>query len=375
VTLLAALYFLAFGMLGVYAPWLPPYLAEKGLSPGAIGVALAVVSTCRVVFPPAWGVLADHTRHKRALLAGTAAIAGAALVALSWFVSPVLLILILLVHGFFLTPVVPLLEAATLGALGQARGLYGRVRLWGSIGFIVTSVTTGVVVSRLGVSSVALLAGLPLVAFGLVAWRVRLPAEPVSSHEYVPLRSLPWRALAPILIASVLGQASHGPYYAFFSLQLLERGVSSVTTGALWAIGVIAETALMAYSPRLFARVGHITAIRWAMILSALRWALFASTGSLVLIGLGQILHAASYALYHLAAVQWVDSLMPPSRRALGQSILSACAYGLGVGGGLALAGIFAKPLGASGLYAAAAVACVLGYVVVRFWMPRATRA
>ena len=75
-------------MLGVYTPWLPPFLADKGLSLSAMGVALAAVSICRVVFPPAWGVLADHTQHQRSLLAGTSILAGLAIASLSVTASP-----------------------------------------------------------------------------------------------------------------------------------------------------------------------------------------------------------------------------------------------------------------------------------------------
>jgi PPP family 3-phenylpropionic acid transporter len=366
VTLLASLYFLVFSMMGVYAPWLPPFLADRGLSPSAMGIALGSVSICRVVFPPAWGALADHTEHKRTLLAATAALAGAAIASLPAVSSTAWAVGGLLVYGFFLTPVVPLLEAATLTALSDKRWLYGRVRLWGSIGFIVSSVGLGWLIPRLGMSSVAFAAGLPLLAFGLLALAAPSPTKSAAPKEHVAWRSLPWRRLTPVLVATVLGQASHGPYYAFFSLQLTARGVSTLLTGALWALGVIAETFLMALSPRIFARMSYMTAIRWALMLTAVRWLLYASTGSLVLIAIGQTLHAASYALLHLATIQWVDAVVPPSRRALGQAILSACGYGLGVGGGLAAAGMVARPLGFSGMYLCAAAMCALGLVVLR---------
>jgi PPP family 3-phenylpropionic acid transporter len=104
--------------------------------------------------------------------------------------------------------------------------------------------------------------------------------------------------------------------------------------------------------------------MRWALGLGAARWALFALAPALPLVVAGQVLHAASFGLLHLATVSLTDRLTPPGRKALGQTLVSMWAYGLGGGAGLLLAGQLRGPLGDAGLYAAAAAACVLGLAV-----------
>lgn len=359
---LGIFYFLLFASVGVYAPWMPPLLEHRGLTAAGIGLALAAVAVSRAILPPIWGLVADRARSKRAILAVTAVLAGSALTSLMLDWPPDTIIVVLFVYGFFLVPVVPLAEVLTLGALGGERERYGRIRLWGSLGFILTSVGLGGAIDRLGIHIVPLAAGLPLILAGLSAARAPETTTPRMLDWRQAVRGMPWRRILPVLLATALGQASHGPYYAYFTLQMTERGVAPVSIGLLWAWGVVAEIVLMAASPRLFRRIGLAAALRWALILALLRWAAFAAEPSVWVVALVQTLHAASFGLMHLAAVQLIDDHAPPHSKALGQTILSATVYGLGVGGGLALAGRLFDRLWYTGLYAGAALLCVVGF-------------
>ena len=165
----------------------------------------------------------------------------------------------------------------------------------------------------------------------------------------------------------MLGQASHGAYYAFFSIQLARQGHSALTIGFLWALGVVAEIALLGVSSQPLAKLGLRGALLWALALATLRWMATAAQPPLALLAIVQLLHAASFALLHVASVQLADRLSPPGRKALGQSLVSACGYGLGLGLGTALAGAFAQSLGFSGLYLASAGAALAGLVAARW--------
>jgi PPP family 3-phenylpropionic acid transporter len=230
------------------------------------------------------------------------------------------------------------------------------------------------VVDRLGIEVVPLGAGLPLILAGLIVWRAPESAAPRMLDWRQAVRGMPWRRIMPVLGAGMLGQASHGPYYAYFTLQMAERGVAPVLIGLLWAWGVVAEIVLMAVSPHLFGRIGLAAALRWALILTLLRWVAFAAEPSLWVVAAAQTLHAASFGMMHLAAVQLVDSHAPPQCKALGQTVLSAMIYGVGVGGGLALAGRLFDQLHYAGLYAGAAVLCVGGLAITALINPRVRR-
>jgi PPP family 3-phenylpropionic acid transporter len=367
----ALLYFLLFGTVGVVTPWMPPWLAARGFSERGIGLLLGAVNGQRGLFPPLWGVLADRAHAIRGIVVLTAALSGGILMALSGLPSTTGVTAALLAYGFVLVPVLPLVETLTLAALGNRTASYGRVRLWGSLGFVVASLGLGWLIPQLGVGAVPWAAGVPLVLAALVASRLgesTSPAdascEPPKGSSLGEARRLPWRALAPVLVAAMLGQASHGPYYAFFTLQLEARGAGAPLIGVLWTLGVLAEIVFMAASPAVFARLELGAAMRLALGLAALRWLALALSPSLVFIAVTQVLHAASYALLHMSSLQLVDALTPERHKAFGQSLLSMTAYGIGVSGGLALAGVLAPSCSASQLYAGAALVALLGLAV-----------
>lgn len=364
--LLALFYFLNFATIGAFFPWYPPLLAERGFGPPLIGTALAIGSISRMVFTPFWGELADRFHARREIMGACTLLAAVCLAgtALATSVSGTLAWIFL--YGFFVVPIFPLAEATTFSLLGERAERYGRIRLWGSIGFIVTSQGLGLLVRPLGLAIVpwvaaGLLALASIVAFALPGRQAATAAVPTGGPADAPRPPLPWRPLLAVFVAAALGQAAHGPYYDFFTLQMGARGVTSWAIGSLWTLGVLAEIALMAAGHRVLTRIGLVPALRWSLLLGALRWGLYAATPPLGVIVAGQSLHGASFGLLHMATVSLTDRLTPPGRKAFGQTLVSMWAYGLGGGAGLLLAGQLHAFLGDAGLYAAAAAACGVG--------------
>ncbi len=370
---LAGFYFLLFAYLGVFLPWLPPLLRARGFSPWLIGLALATVQLSRSLLPPLWGLLADRLRHQRRLLATAAMLAGASLMGLALPGGRDAIFVWLFLHGLFLVPLFPLAEVITLRTLGPRCERYGQVRLWGSVGFIVTTVGLGFGSELFGRSGEAgpWAMGLPLVLAGGLALTMPV-ARSLRRQPPVPISALPASRRLPgalflLIVAAGLGQGSHGPYYAFFTIQLEDAGVGHGLISLLWGWGVAAEVLLMAVSHRLIARWGLRAAFRGALALGCARWFLYASQPGLVVLALGQTLHAASFALLHVTTIQLADRLTPTRCKVLGQSLVSAGAYGFGIGAGSFLAGRFAATLSYAGLYAAAAVTCLVALVVSLF--------
>lgn len=360
---LAGYYLFLFAYLGVYLPWLPPLLQSRGFGPALIGTSLGVVQLVRSVLSPAVGWGADRIPAKRVLLGASSIVAGGVLFGLYGTWSPTAILLLLALHGVFLAPLFPLAEMLTLRTLGDDAPRYGRVRLWGSIGFLVTSLGLGALGGRAGVDPalVPLAMGAPLVLGGLLAFGGRVPAGEVAHHTADDSGRIPWLPVICIYLAAGLGQGAHGPYYAFFTLRMQELGVGDMAIGALWAWGVVAEVILMWLSWRILPRLGLAAGLRLALALGAARWLLFAFEPPVAVVAVGQTLHAASFALLHITAVQWIDELMPSSRKVLGQSLLSACVFGLGVGGGMFVAGELHGMLDYAGLYGVAAAAALAG--------------
>lgn len=366
---LSLLYGLFFAALGAFVPWMPPLLAERGFSPVAIGGTLAIGACARIVLAPLYARLADRTRDPRRLLVFVAGTAAAAVASTALLQSHTAIVCALTLHAMAVVPVLPMAEAATLAHLGERAAAYGRIRLWGSIGFIVTAAGGAPLFRQGGLIWVPVLVAACWVAIALLALVLPLTAP---NDAATPLdrestaSAFPWRVMLPVLLAAGLGAASNGPYYALFTLQMKARDVSEVATGLLWAWGVVAEIGLMAAAPALLGRWQLSSALRWALALSCARWLLFATQPSLSWIVAGQALHAASFGLLHVASVQLVGSLTPTGFRNRGQAWLSVATGGLGSVIGLLVAGQLAEwnlqtwPYAGAALLAAAGLACAL---------------
>jgi len=252
---LAIFYAALFVALGVQLPFLPLWLAAKGLDGGAIGVALALPMVVRVFAIPLATRGADRHDALRAtiLIAAAMSVLGYAVVGLAQ--GAVAITMALVLASVFQTPVMPLADAYALRGLGGLKRAYGPVRLWGSAAFIVGSFGAGLLLERIAARDLIwlLVAALTITAAAAYALsplptREESPSatQPSSAHDLLRDPALVAAAAAASLI-----QASHAVYYGFSALDWQAAGLDAGAIGALWALAVVAEIALFAISGRL----------------------------------------------------------------------------------------------------------------------------
>lgn len=339
---LCAGYFAYFGAVGIFAPFWSPYLALRGFSALEIGVLIAVVAAARSVSPIGFGWLADATQRPTMVLRIAAGLAAASFALLPLQSGLAGFVALSVCFGVFWNSVIPLYDAHTLSHLGAASARYGRLRLWGSVGFIVFSWAGGVWFGRVGYEQVPLLI-LGLTAATFVATLAISPmparATPASSGRFgVALRS---RAVIVALLVSALVIMSFGPYYAFFSLWLERHGYDQATIGLLWALGVAAEIGVFALGQSLLARFSIRMLFIAAAVGTALRWLVVALlVASPVALALSQLLHCLGFAVLHFATVLTAQRAFPRGLESSGQSLFSAVVYGVGGLLGSLLAGV-----------------------------------
>jgi PPP family 3-phenylpropionic acid transporter len=355
---LSGFYFFYFASLGALIPYWGLYLKSLQFSVVEIGELVAIMMATKLVAPNVWGWIADHTGQRMnivriACLLSVVTFTGVFLVRGYWSMA-----LVMSLFSFFWNAALPQFEATTLNHLGADTHRYSSIRLWGSIGFIIAVTLLGALFERTGTG------GLPAILLGLFAgiWLSSLLVpEKASGHlplDHSPLRQVLKRpAVISLLLVCFLIQASHGPYYTFYSIYLSTHGYSESLIGQLWALGVIAEIVVFLRMHRWLPRFGARPLMLAATLLAALRWLLLAGfVDELWVMALAQTLHAASFGLYHAVSIHLVHELFRGRHQGRGQALYSSLSFGAGGAVGSVLAGYLWVGIGAEWMYVAAAL-------------------
>jgi PPP family 3-phenylpropionic acid transporter len=362
---LALLYGAFFVYAGLSLPFMPAWLAAKGLDAREIGIVLAAPMVVRVIAVPLSTRAADRFGILRGALvaAALASVAGFALIGLmAGFVA--------LLAGFALAaaalaPVLPLADAYALRGLTGRLWSYGSVRLWGSVAFIVANLGGGLLLARLGARDLiwAMVAALALNAGAALALDPLAPAAAEPSGSRRAGHSL-WRspAFIAVVLAASLIQASHAVLYGFATLQWTANGLDGTSIGALWAIGVVAEILLFAVSGRAVARIGATEMILLGALGAVLRWAAMAVDPPAALLPFLQCLHGLSFGATHLGAMHVLARLADGSGGATAQGDFAAL-QGITFAAAMGLSGVLVERFD-SYAYLAMALTAALGFVI-----------
>ncbi len=370
----AGLYGAIFLALGVFLPFWPVFLTHRGLSGAEIGTILALGTWLKVASNPALGRLADRAGQRRRVLS---ALAVFALIAATAFLVAegfwALLFVHLLVFPAF-QATIPIGDSRTLAAAGRHGFDYGRVRLWGSLAFLLAVLGMG---EALDGRSPELVAWAVLAGFGLLLLATRLLPE--SERQETPHRPAPATALLadrPFLLFLGVGallQASHAVYYAFSAVHWTAQGLSPATVGWLWAEGVVAEILLFAVGGRVLARLGPLGLLLAAALGGLVRWTTLGLTTALPALAVVQALHAATFGAAHLGAMHFIARRAPAGLQSTAQGVYSAVSGGVGMGLAMAAAGALYDATGGRAFLAMAGMSAAGG--VLALLLSRRARA
>lgn len=367
---LSNFYLFYFAALGVLVPYWGLYLKELGFEPVQIGALMAIPMATKFVAPFVWGWLGDHLQRRMSIVRLGALLTALVFGAVFWTTSFTGLALVMILFSFFWNAVLPQFEAVTLNYLGEQATRYARVRVWGSIGFILTVLLLGVLVDRKGPQVV-----LPVLLFiysgiWLASLSVRDPqavAEDQESGSIMVLLRQP-QVLAFLVVCFLL-QAGHGAYYAFYSIYLEQAGYSKTLIGQLWALGVVAEVLVFLVMHRLLHCFGALRVLQVSLLLAALRWLLIGSfVDSLLMLLLAQTLHAATFGTFHASAIHLVHHYFRGRHQGRGQALYSSVSFGLGGALGSLVSGVLWKSAGGEVSFYLGALVSLLALAVSLKW-------
>jgi len=364
---IAGFYFFYYAFIGMFAPYWSLYLQSIHFNAIEISILMSVQPVMRMIAPNLWGWLADHT-GKRVLVVQLAAALGA-LSYLGVFATTSFwgMLAVLVLMSFFWSASMPLVEATTLTYLGKNSARYGRIRSWGSIGFIVSVLGLGYAFDHIAIAWL-LWAGL-VCEIGILIFSRQIPHTEILAHhtDSQPIKQI---LLQPPVLAlfgaCFLMAVAHGPYYTFYSIYLVEHGYSKSAVGGLWALGVICEIGVFFIMPWLMRYCSFIQILLASLALAVLRFMLIGwYVDVLVLLLIAQVLHAATFGAYHAASVGMVHEYFKGRHQSKGQALFGSLTYGAGgMLGGLA-SGPLWQHYGASILYSASALMALLGLLLM----------
>jgi len=327
---------------------------------------MAVLMISRIVAPNVWAYIADHREDRMrvvriasfltiVLFAGVFGGTG------FWWLA-----FVMLAFSFFWNASLPLIEVQVMHHTRHKPGAYGRVRLWGSLGFIASVTALGPVLDLAGPwwilpALLVLMAGIWLYSLTLPESEMQGRLEHAGPFLGVVLRP----EILAFLLACMLMQVSHGPYYTFYSIYLESHGYSKTLIGFLWAYAVVCEIAIFLLMPRILATVTVRAVLMVSFALASGRWILIGFfPDHVAALVVAQTLHAASFGTFHAAGMQMVYRFFVGRHQHRGQAVYSTIAFGVGGAVGSYYSGHTWASLGPATTFVIAALASGLAIVV-----------
>jgi PPP family 3-phenylpropionic acid transporter len=358
------LYFFLFAAMGIFVPFLNVYFNEIGLSGTQIGFVNTLGPLIAIFSGPMWGLLCDQLGRLRMVLAIVILGAIVSVLALSTITVFWAILLVVAVFNLFASAIMPLVDSYNLTLLGDQRERYSQQRLWGTFGFLASTVFGGSIFERIGLHGVffgyALCLGLLLAT---LAW---LP--PVATHVgRTVFKGFAQMLRQPVWIvfsaAVILLMVANNSWVNFLGITVKEMGATDALVGRMWSVGALSEIPVMLFGVRLLRRWGAKRMIVTGFFFYGVRLVLYAFMPRPEWVLGINLMQGFSFGFYWIGVVNYVSQITPPHLRATGQSMLGTFYNIAAVMSGPVIGSLF-DTFGSTGLYLVAAAAAMSGVMV-----------
>ncbi|RKX96607.1 MAG: hypothetical protein DRZ90_08625 [Spirochaetes bacterium] len=353
------LYAALFGAVAVIYPFIPIYFSFRGYAPSRIGLLLAAIEVSGVLAPFIVSRIADHSGKFRTVIAGSIIFSALSLFILNHLSAFPAMLAGALALGFFMKPVVSLTDALTGRSLADSSKNYGRVRVWGTVSFIIVSLAlqlTGLFES--GGYQRIFIAMMIAMAFQLLSVPI-VPSAPAHKTSVIDglnesSNRLP-RGFISFLLVCFIGNIGYAVYQSFGGLYFAEiAGVSRVS--GLFALAAFSEIPAMIFGGRIIRKIGHRPMLSIALLAGILRLTVLSLFPSIIPIALSQLTHSLTYGFFLLTGVDWVNRFVPERKRAMGMGLFMSVSFSGSLLVGSSLGGFLLEFGGFSMLFGSAVI-------------------
>ena len=375
----AVVYFLLFGAVAAYFPYISVFYRSIGLSLEQIGLLAALNAGVAVVAAPVWGSIVDRARDVRGplLVAGLWSAAAATWLAVTR--EPLLVALAVAVLAAGSTGMGPMVDSRTIEIVGSDRDRYGRARAFGSLAFTTGALTVGILIGYTGPQGLFLVFVPGLALAGIASYVLLGPDVAPPGEERAVRRGvqagfgagLAGLVRDPTLFLFFLGSSllwtAVSAVHTFLSVHLVDLGAESAIVGLVWTPGALVEVPLMLAFPAIAARFGAERLLVLGALAFAVRAALWAVVSDPLLYVAIAPLGGVGFGLFYVGTVTYVSRAVPPSVQATAQGVFSGTAFAIGSIVGSVVGGALAQAITIPGMFAVAAGATVASAFIVRW--------
>ena len=370
-TKLSLSYFFYFAVAGLFVPYLGLFLDGKAFNSREIGEILAIVTTTKIFGPALWAMVADKTGQQLSIIRLGALLSCLSFMVLAWLDGYWLVTLFLSLLTLFWSAILPQMEVMTQNSIRRSAKIYARIRLWGSIGFIVLAVASGEIIAEFSGQAFVYLGTLVLLLLWLTSLWLKQPLIKNSAtvKQSSILSKLFTVRFALFFLSGVFLQISFAPFYGFFALYLRDFAYPAYAAGVLIGLGVVGEIFIFINAGRIFKHFDIKTVLVFSMLVTAIRWFLMGEyPENVYLLAFSQLLHAAGFGLYHCASILFLQQHFDVNQQSRAQAIYIGGVYGIGGAIGAFASGIFwLDGKGGEHTFVLAAVVAFIGAFIVLF--------
>ena len=368
-------FFLYFAYVGLVSPYASLFFLDRGFNVIEIAVLMSMLQITRIVGPFSWGWLSDYLSNRVGIIRFCACLAALIFVCIFLLNSYMAFFVWMFVLHTILSSLMPLGESATVHALFKDNSFdkrYGRLRLWGSIGFIAMVLVAGELFQRKGIELYPIVG---LIALTLLALMTFLLHEPKMERRKMVKGELLFVLFNPdvrwFLLSGFFMIFAHAALYVFYSLYLSNLGYNKFQIGLFWALGVFAEVIFFYFQSKVLSRLDAEVVLQASFGVGIVRFALIALYPITPVLIFAQILHAGTFAAHHSAGTKLLQRWFTGPLQARGQALMATISYGLGGTFGGVSAGWIWDAFQPRDVFVMSALACGLAGMAIQKLRPR----
>lgn len=368
-------FFLYFAYVGLVSPYASLFFLDRGFSVIEIAILMSMLQITRIVGPFSWGWLSDYLSNRIGIIRFCACLAAIVFIAIYFLQSYIGFFIWMFVLHTILSSLMPLGESATVHALFKDNSFdkrYGRLRLWGSIGFITMVLFAGELFQRKSIELYPFVGTVVLLALALITFFLHEPRmerrKMVKGEFWVVLLNPDVRWF---LLSGFFMQFAHAALYVFYSLYLANLGYDKLQIGLFWALGVFAEVIFFYYQSKVLSRVDPELVLQASFGIGVIRFALMAFLPMTSILIIAQVMHAGTFAAHHSAATKLLQRWFTGPLQARGQALMATVSYGFGGTLGGLFAGWIWEGSQPRDVFVVSAFACGLAGMAIQKLRPR----